>query len=333
MVPKFGQITEWFRNRKQQKILTKIIDNIKPDLIIGQRYGIRSAVLEGYKKRIPTTALIIAYDNLYSCKEKNFESRSHEIKKYSRNVRDIFEYPFRKNLAKQNREAINKADVIIVQSKFMAETVEKLYGISPQIIYPFVKLSECKAEKWNPKYITFIRPTVYKGVEVFLKIAKNLKNRKFLCVGKASKIYEKKLKESSFLGRITSKRNRTDTFPSPNSLEDCLIQVFSLYILNEIPQQMSHHVLRIAVPTIIMCKGLPFLTDTGNEILFIDAINQGIFFHLHSLLTQRKAEGREFASVPLKRHVRSSISSSVSQVPFFGPEVHSVSFSDWRFPS
>ncbi len=88
----------------------------------------------------------------------------------------------------RNRKILERMDLIIANSKFMAETLRK-FGISStpiQTVYPFISLSSYKVRDKNTpgKHITFINPTYLKGFEIFRKIIKKLPRKKFIVVGK-----------------------------------------------------------------------------------------------------------------------------------------------------
>jgi glycosyltransferase involved in cell wall biosynthesis len=88
----------------------------------------------------------------------------------------------------RNRKILERMDLIIANSKFMAETLRK-FGISSapiETVYPFITLSSYRVrDKDAPgKYITFINPSYLKGIEIFRKIVKELPRKKFIVVGK-----------------------------------------------------------------------------------------------------------------------------------------------------
>jgi glycosyltransferase involved in cell wall biosynthesis len=65
----------------------------------------------------------------------------------------------------------------------------KKFEIKSRIVYPFIDLEKYKtkcSKENNSKYILFVRPEFHKGANIFLKIAKKMKNEKFLVVGKTS---------------------------------------------------------------------------------------------------------------------------------------------------
>ena len=90
---------------------------------------------------------------------------------------------------------------------------------------------------------------------------------------------EVKFQKSSLLGRITSKRNRSDRLAGSDFPENLSIQVPSCYVLNEIPQQMPHHILGpyLTAPRISMCEGRPVLTDADDDIPIVDTVYENVF--------------------------------------------------------
>ena len=88
----------------------------------------------------------------------------------------------------RNRKILKRMDLIIANSKFMAETLRK-FGITSipiKTVYPFITLSSYRVrDKDAPgKYITYINPSYLKGIEIFHEIIKKLPQKKFIVVGK-----------------------------------------------------------------------------------------------------------------------------------------------------
>jgi len=88
----------------------------------------------------------------------------------------------------RNRKILERMDLIIANSKFMAEILRK-FGITStpiETVYPFITLSSYRVrDKDTPgKYITYINPSYLKGIEIFHEIIKKLPQKKFIVVGK-----------------------------------------------------------------------------------------------------------------------------------------------------
>jgi len=105
-------------------------------------------------------------------------------------IKHKIQYPIFKILAKWHEDAVKSADIVIANSKFTQSLIKKWYGVKSEVIYPFIRLEDYRTKVRRPEYITFVRPKVWKGVDVFLKIADALPDKEFLTVGRADKVSE-----------------------------------------------------------------------------------------------------------------------------------------------
>lgn len=71
---------------------------------------------------------------------------------------------------------------LVAVSRFVATRAADLLGISPTVIYPPVRLQACVAPDHDPDHITFINPIPLKGLEVALRTAQLLPQRRFVFV-------------------------------------------------------------------------------------------------------------------------------------------------------
>jgi glycosyltransferase involved in cell wall biosynthesis len=90
----------------------------------------------------------------------------------------------------RNKKILERMDLIIANSKFMAKTLRK-YGITStpiETVYPFINFSshEVRGEDAPGEYITYINPSYLKGIEIFRKIVKKTPQKKFKVVGKGA---------------------------------------------------------------------------------------------------------------------------------------------------
>lgn len=85
---------------------------------------------------------------------------------------------------KQNKICLLNTTKIIANSKFIQKLNERLFGLKSTIIYPtFVIQKNLNINLKNRKYITMVHSTSHKGVNLFLKIAKELRNESFCIYG------------------------------------------------------------------------------------------------------------------------------------------------------
>lgn len=87
-------------------------------------------------------------------------------------------------IAKLRRRKLEKIDLIINRSKYMANLFAKK-RIKSEVVAPFINVYRYKFnETHNPRFITFLRPRISKGVEIVEQIAKRMPNKEFLIVGR-----------------------------------------------------------------------------------------------------------------------------------------------------
>lgn len=80
-------------------------------------------------------------------------------------------------------EVIHGSDLVIANSEHTAEKYVQQWNISPEVVYPFVNVSEFKVETTGEK-ILHVNPSMNKGIDVTLKVADHLQEKDFLVVGR-----------------------------------------------------------------------------------------------------------------------------------------------------
>ena len=145
------------------KELEKWCNDIKPDMVLMQHF-FSTAV---GRKGIPTIVFI---------RDDSGINISAPL------LSKLYNMPF----AALRRRQIRRADLVVANSKFTAEVLQN-FRIQSEVIYPFIETENYKIHgKFNPKYITFIRPEPWKGLEIALSIAKRMPGEKFLFVGNSN---------------------------------------------------------------------------------------------------------------------------------------------------
>lgn len=85
------------------------------------------------------------------------------------------------------RDLIKYVDLIIFPSKYLEKIYKSKFNIkNSEVIYPFIQINKfLKLRKNNKrKYILHIKPTIQKGIEITLFLAKKFKHKKFVIIGK-----------------------------------------------------------------------------------------------------------------------------------------------------
>jgi glycosyltransferase involved in cell wall biosynthesis len=177
-----------------KKNISRILDAIQPQLVITQ-YTAAPAVVDACLKR----GIKVVYF-IHDFSELKQIPISKKI-----TLKDITQLPFVVSSVLRTKKALRQAWKIVVVSKFMKKVVKEFCNRRAEIVYPFLDFANVKIKKKNPKYITFISPDEFKGVDLFAELAKRNPNFKFLVVGKGSSTGIKKIKalrNVSYLGFI-----------------------------------------------------------------------------------------------------------------------------------
>ena len=104
-------------------------------------------------------------------------------------------------------KTLKNVDLLISNSFFMKKYLKKM-NIKSEVVYPFIKLDDYKYKTIknhhpvNNKYITFIKTVYEKGVEIALRIAKELPKREFIFVGESTRMSKKVLKKINELKNV-----------------------------------------------------------------------------------------------------------------------------------
>lgn len=178
----------YFLGKKWKKIIEKLTKQIKPDLIITHESVTPPTIKIANKYKIPTIAFIRSY--MHICIDGFKHTTPEDCKKNcllcKTKLKYKLQYPFFKLVKRQQIKALKKTNLILPVSNYVKNITKEIYNIESQVIRPFIDTKQYKV-KTNKKYITLINPDKHKGLNIFLKIIKQLPNQKFLVVGKRIK--------------------------------------------------------------------------------------------------------------------------------------------------
>jgi len=180
-------INSYYLNKKWENILSKIVQEEKPDFIITQDYLISSSVKVAKEFNIKSVVFLRSYLHLSI---DGFISHLPEEGKLgkSSNIFYKLQYPFYKYVTRETQYALRNADLVCSVSEYMKDVTQKYYNVSSEVIRSFVSTDNYNIENNTREYITFINPDIHKGLNLFKKIADEFPNKRFLVVGKDIKI-------------------------------------------------------------------------------------------------------------------------------------------------
>ena len=92
-----------------------------------------------------------------------------------RGIATVFELH---NFAYDRRDTFDDADAVRVPSRFSAEHYRRTLGLDCTVLPNLVDVDRVRAEDREPKYVTFVNPSIEKGVYPFARIAEQLGRRR-----------------------------------------------------------------------------------------------------------------------------------------------------------
>ena len=178
-VPRFPYF-EYFLNRKK---ISQFISKQKGDCLFSQSLWAPLAINNFLGKTI-----YFIRDEYNLNRVPNYYSG---FKFWFKKIYVLSQYPFIRKYFSDNKKAIEKADLVIANSYFIKNFIEKKFNRESEVIYPVVNVLELQKVKLPPlnqrSFLTLIGSDVLKGRGVVEKIAQNLKDYKFMIVGREFK--------------------------------------------------------------------------------------------------------------------------------------------------
>jgi glycosyltransferase involved in cell wall biosynthesis len=150
-----------------QSALAPVSVQVADELNIPSLFFVRSMALTGYEKYDP--------------------DRGHLANIVQTDIGGKVQYPFLWRNFRDYRRAVTTASYTIANSEFTAEKLRELFGVDPTVIYPPIELERYETEHDADGYITMVNPRAeYKGADIFVNIAEELSEERFLLVGPIS---------------------------------------------------------------------------------------------------------------------------------------------------
>ncbi|MCB9747051.1 MAG: glycosyltransferase family 4 protein [Candidatus Omnitrophica bacterium] len=160
--------------------IKKVFKEISGDLLLAQ---LPAALAINYFKGPSVYFFRSENDlNIYRTHKKGFFRSISFLIKFS------LEWPFFLFFCVQNRRAVKKAKLLVVNSTFMAKKVKLKFNKDSVVHYPPIDIKKLNTLKLpalkERKYIMMVGDDVVKGIEIFKEIAAKMQKHEFLLVGK-----------------------------------------------------------------------------------------------------------------------------------------------------
>ncbi|MEW5760216.1 MAG: glycosyltransferase family 4 protein [Candidatus Thermoplasmatota archaeon] len=182
-----------YQAKQWKKIALAMIGKINPDLIITQLEYMPPTVFAAKMHGIKTIVFVRSYehfcpnafyDGVEKCKKLEIGSCWQCL-----SLMDRIQYYSLKKCMDAHKYGIKNADLVIANSKFVAEIIKKFFEVHAEVVHPFIDLERCRSVEQSgdkeKKYILAMKLSKRKGLITFIKIAEIMKNREFLILGGA----------------------------------------------------------------------------------------------------------------------------------------------------
>ncbi len=287
-------IRHYFANIRWKRYFSKIVAREKPDLILTQLMYTPSTVDVAKKYNIPVVVYLHNYEHFCPYLFKTYDPlttpKAERKKHWPLSVK--LQQPFVNLLLRWHERALKKADLIIANSASMGKILKHFYALPSRVLFPVMDVERYSIKR-RGEYITFINPIKAKGVEVFLKIAKEMPEQKFLVVGGIFPEYLERVKQLPNIKYL----------PWTNEMKEVYKQTRVLLVPSLWPEPFGRIPLEAGIsgiPSIVSRRGgLPEAAGKGGII--IEGVNNINAWKaaIHSLDNKKTYQVFSFAA---KRH-------------------------------
>lgn len=258
-----GKIKVLQRRPDAPQSVSKVFDEVRPDVVITQSVGSTAFLNEAKKRGIPSVFGVHFYDEILSIKRGKW-------------FQNVLTNPENFNIERERQAVFHLADKFFVNSDYMLEVVRKYVGKEPDaVIYPPINIEKTKIVTHYPTHITFVNPNIGKGMGVFHKLAQRMPEHKFRIVGQLvdlsidnaqTYLHLKKMKNVEVVGQVD---NMSQVYESTK-----ILLVPSL--VDESFSMVTLEAMRNGIPVLGSTSGnLPYLLrDGGGYVLDTNDIDQ-----------------------------------------------------------
>jgi glycosyltransferase involved in cell wall biosynthesis len=167
-----------FKQVEQQ--IAKYIRRISPDLILAQQDFAAPTLKAAYYARVPSIGFIRNYEHFCLCNNPESDCNRHCSACYGYQLYNPYRYCVDAVFAYE-KKWLKRASMLVSNSEYVRDVIKGWIGVDSSVVYPFIK--GIPASRIDPEYITFINPQRHKGIDIILKIANLIPEKKFLIVG------------------------------------------------------------------------------------------------------------------------------------------------------
>lgn len=196
----------------------------KPDLVLTQVNAAAPTVFWCKGRGIPCLMYVRSFEHFCLDSFKQGEVYCRQRCWRCEGVQGLIRYPAYKVIYDRNRRAIQEADAVVTQSRFMREVTEHYTGVEPDVLPMIVDLEKYVSDQQGDS-ILFVNPVKHKGVALVAELVKNMRKRRFTLAGGLDRDYMWLAEEPNveYLGRVDDMKpvyGRARILLAPSSMAD-----------------------------------------------------------------------------------------------------------------
>ncbi len=265
-------------NRLWGPKLNEFIEEYPADLIITQNRLLYSTVDVATKRNIPVVIFVRAFSMFCPTQFRTREA----LNECDRRCKECIPWRMRlkfklihRNLA-QYEEGLRRGTLLLANSNYMRKVIRRFYDIQAEVVYPTVDEKRYKARTSGRDRVLFVKPQYVKGLPIFIQIAGQMPDTRFLVAGKIGHQARRKLKgmdNVECMGWVKDMRAayaRTQVLLGPSIWPEPFGRIFVEAASNGIPSVASA---RGGIPEAVG-KGGILIDDIFDVKLWVEALRQ-----------------------------------------------------------
>jgi glycosyltransferase involved in cell wall biosynthesis len=175
-------VSLWRYYRSWRQEIDNYLDAHNPTVVVANQRSHVPTVQGSRGHDVPVIAVIEGLGFM------RFDPHDHRSNKAPRfldlPLSSKIQYPFVRSLFRQQRKAFSEFAAVVALSRFLANVVDATFGVDARVLRTMVDLDAIRTSDHEPECLTMVNPrNELKGGDIFLDVARQLPDERFLVAG------------------------------------------------------------------------------------------------------------------------------------------------------
>jgi len=183
------EVLVYWQNRRWTEELNAFLDEHPADLIFTQHRLSPATVGVARARCVPVVTFVRAYGMFCATQFRDHDALDGCDQQCFRCLpfRQKIKYPLVCGAVRKLGKAICDSDVVLANSMYVQNVIDKFYGVRSYVLYPPVDLAAMRVERnSDADRVLFVKPQKVKGVDILRALASAMPDERFLVAGKLS---------------------------------------------------------------------------------------------------------------------------------------------------